>query len=385
MAAAAEASPERLEDDLDADTVGIRQRIAAQHESTPRTSIRGFTQATRSDSKYRLKSVGPVSPVTEAVNAAADVSPPWLAKILRVAAPVAGVLATVFAQLAPFLVKGVTLLDHWYQIAPKDLLTALYGLAMCFFGGYFALGIAAVEAFKQTGSSKHVFKCVGELRAEFARLKKANSADNKRDDDNDGVPDVEQIDGKALAMRKLGLALRVVNPQRVQKAWGGLYQGFIGMAAIMQLKFARTVALAMGIADVLHASAHTHLEPVLERMVPAEYGGWVDFLAVNLCKSVALAVAWTVQRVISAFHSAIRGGAMAVAALAQIAVDRKMAEALPPPTTVQMAGYALAAAGFLFQVSTGFALPFPLNLILLPLRLLEWWLSWTISFLTFVN
>ena len=59
--------------------------------------------------------------------------------------------------------------------------------------------------------------------------------------------------------------------------------------------------------------------------------------------------------------------------------------AMPDATQIALAGHALALAGFFFQIACGFALPFPLNLILLPLRLLEWWLAWTISFLSFVN
>ena len=360
---------------------GMRQRKAPDTAATKTPTRRSG----RTGSKYRLQAVGPVSPATEAVLKAADASPPWLAKGLRVVAPVAGILAVILSHVAPYLVKGVALLDHWYQIAPRDLLTGLYGLAMCFFGGYFALGIAAVEAFHQTGSAKHVLKCVGDLRVEFGRLKKANSADNKVDDDNDGIPDVQQIDAKALAMRKLGLAMRVVNPDRVSKAFGGVYQGFIAMVAIMQLRFARTIALAMGIADVLHNTAHAHLEPTLVRLFPDAYSHWVEFAALYMCKCIALSVAWTIQRVISAVHSAIKGGAMAVGALAELAHERKMIKEVPPAATLALAGYALAAAGFFFQLTCGFKLPFPLNLILFPLRLLEWWLGWTISFLKFVN
>ena len=37
-------------------------------------------------------------------------------------------------------------------------------------------------------------------------------------------------------------------------------------------------------------------------------------------------------------------------------------------------GYSLAAVGFLFQIFNGFSLPFPLNLIFLPLTIVEWFL-----------
>ena len=37
-------------------------------------------------------------------------------------------------------------------------------------------------------------------------------------------------------------------------------------------------------------------------------------------------------------------------------------------------GYSLAACGFLFQFWSGFSLPFPLNIIFLPLSIIEWFL-----------
>ena len=38
----------------------------------------------------------------------------------------------------------------------------------------------------------------------------------------------------------------------------------------------------------------------------------------------------------------------------------------------EVVGYGLAAAGFAFQFFNGFALPFPLNIILFPLTCVEW-------------
>ena len=43
-------------------------------------------------------------------------------------------------------------------------------------------------------------------------------------------------------------------------------------------------------------------------------------------------------------------------------------------------GYSLAACGVLWQLSTAFSAPFPLNLVLLPLEIVEWLLRWQISF-----
>ena len=42
-------------------------------------------------------------------------------------------------------------------------------------------------------------------------------------------------------------------------------------------------------------------------------------------------------------------------------------------------GYSLAAVGFSFQIFNGFNLPFPLNLVFLPLTIIEWFLRLQIS------
>ena len=42
-------------------------------------------------------------------------------------------------------------------------------------------------------------------------------------------------------------------------------------------------------------------------------------------------------------------------------------------------GYGLAAFGFSFQFFNGFALPFPLDLVFLPLTIVEWFLRFQIS------
>ena len=48
----------------------------------------------------------------------------------------------------------------------------------------------------------------------------------------------------------------------------------------------------------------------------------------------------------------------------------------PPLFVPQVVGFTLAGCGFLYQVTTGFELPFPLNLVFLPLTAVEWLLRW---------
>ena len=44
-----------------------------------------------------------------------------------------------------------------------------------------------------------------------------------------------------------------------------------------------------------------------------------------------------------------------------------------------MVGYALAVAGCWCQWHWGFAPPFPLNIVLMPFTMVEWYLRWSIG------
>lgn len=45
----------------------------------------------------------------------------------------------------------------------------------------------------------------------------------------------------------------------------------------------------------------------------------------------------------------------------------------------EIVGYALAAVGLYFQLSMGFRVPFPLNVLLFPFSCMEYFLIWTVS------
>jgi len=89
-----------------------------------------------------------------------------------------------------------------------QFLPALLGLVLAFFGGEYVLTIATVEAFRLGGWEK-AKACLGVLYVSYQTALKASREDDKCDDNNDGVPDVNQISKKELASRKLLLCLEV--------------------------------------------------------------------------------------------------------------------------------------------------------------------------------
>lgn len=128
-----------------------------------------------------------------------------------------------FAEsLIPMFILGRAKCEELWKLAepyhPDDIFPALLGLAMVFFGGDFPVLIAAVTAFKETGVKDSMFSAFNEIIKEFNEVLETSKKDDKKDDDNDGIPDVEQIPAAEVVKRKMILAVKTVNPDKLAKA-----------------------------------------------------------------------------------------------------------------------------------------------------------------------
>jgi hypothetical protein len=70
--------------------------------------------------------------------------------------------------------------------------------------------------------------------------------------------------------------------------------------------------MALSIASYLNIPAKKFVEPAMKLVVPEDYHKWIPVTVGWACKSLGMSVAWFIQRVVSAFTSAIRGGLMCV-------------------------------------------------------------------------
>jgi hypothetical protein len=189
------------------------------------------------------------------------------------------------------------------------LLPSLAGFILCFFGGEFLTIVAAVEAYRQVGYET-TYRCIHELIEDYHKLTVANKADNSVDADNDGVADVNEISKEQLVMRKTLLFLRTIDPAKVTMAIGGIQTGILAVIATLKMHFAKAITLGNAIGQVLEVPTRRFLVPVMRDILPDEYENWAETLMIYIIHSIAISVAWTLQRFISAFHSAIRGGLM---------------------------------------------------------------------------
>jgi hypothetical protein len=239
--------------------------------------------------------------------------------------------------------------------------------------------IAACEAYKMIGLDSQL-KFIKDLQTDFAKFLDVNKQDDMVDADGDGVADVQQIDKKALLQRKTLLFLKTVEPARVSDALAGLQSGFLAVVATLKLQFCKAITLGSAIADIVLKPANKYALPMIELTLPEEYRKWAKPLVTYSVRCAAISFAWLVQRVISAFHSAMRGGHMFTENFIQYLdkmgyykIDTKL-------TNIdEILGYVVAVFGLLFQLRSGFSLPFPLNIILLPFSILEWWLMWILN------
>lgn len=307
------------------------------------------------------------------------------AKVLAVVVRCAVAAAAVYAALYGAALRA-------YRAAPRRPLQIVFGAALCFFGGIFAASVSAIEAWRHMGWAR-VREDVAVVLAEAALVRDASAADDAVDADADGVPDVEQAAPRELLQRKALLAMRTVSePQRLSSAIGSLWAAYAAVLATLRFEFAQTTALALGVCELVRPPATRALAPPLGgALAPLELGHWVEPIVDVALKLVAVALAWYLRQVVSAFYSALRGGRLVADALLELVAARgwqKHVERLPGVASPfradasrldEAVAFGLAALGLGFQLASGLALPFPLNLALLPLTALEWALRWQIT------
>jgi len=170
---------------------------------------------------------------------------PSLANALTVAKPFIIVPIRIIMCLAPIYLWCFGVLYKIWQVLPTNVVQAIIGLALCFFGGTYAISIAAIEAFRQLGW-KQLFEELKVVYGQVQTVRAASDKDDTIDADGNGIVDVKELSPSALAQRKTILIMRsITEPARLQTAFGSLWAAYIGVLATLRLEFARTTAFAL--------------------------------------------------------------------------------------------------------------------------------------------
>lgn len=308
-----------------------------------------------------------------------DKAPEKVRPYILKAAPIVGMAAVYIRIAIPHIVKFYSMCAEQFAKLPMGLMRAVLGFCMCFFGGVFPGTIAAYEAWSMCGG-KEAVASVKVIWGQFEKVLEANKKDGEEDKDGDGKPDVDQLDPKELVIHKTKLILQNVDPAEVSKQLGLLYTGWIGVLATLKIQFARTITLGVAIGDKLYGPTEHFIQPILIKLVEEEYRQWVPVVLKWICKAVAVSIAWWIQRVISAFHSCIRGGLMFGRELVHYMHEKGYVKFDIDDTFIDEGiGWGIAVVGFFAQLYFGFGVPFPLNLFFLPLNFVEAFIAWSVN------
>ena len=284
----------------------------------------------------------------------------------------------------PYIAQAWDLCVKFYELIKpyEGVQTMLFGFVLVFFGGTYITTIAAWEAFKMCGYDK-TRACIEKLYASYTVAKAASDKDDLKDDDGDGVPDVQQIDAKTLVQRKATLLLKTLDPDEVSDAIAGVWGGFMGVVAVLRIQFAQAVTLGSALGNTLNDMSKETVQPQLEALVDPDYKKWVAPVLRYGIKSAAVTIAFFIQRVMSSFHSATRGSQMMLkGAKKQLTVMGKPVPAIleEKNPNYKFVATGLAVLGFVLQLYMGFGVPFPLNLLLLPVTMLEHFLMMFVTY-----
>lgn len=295
------------------------------------------------------------------------------------AAPAIAMIMVYVRIAIPHIVKFYVAICDLLNKLPHTLLRALIGFCMCFFGGVFPASIAAYEAWKLCGGKEGI-QAANLLLDEVNKVRRQSVVDDEVDDDGDGIPDVDQISPQELAVRKAKLVLKVVDPNSVNTQIALLYTGWVGVMAVLKIEFARTITLGNAIGDKLYGPAEHFLQPIAISICPEEYKHWVPVAIKYTCKVIAVTIAWWIQRVLSAVHSCITGGLMFGRELVHYLHDKGHIKFDADDSYLdEAAGFAIGAFGLLVQFYFRFSVPFPLNILFLPLSMVEGFIVWSVS------
>jgi hypothetical protein len=271
------------------------------------------------------------------------------------------------------IVKSVV---QFYHALPTDVILAQIGLVYCFAGGYYPTLFSSLQAAQHCGWNVMV-DAISELTEEAIKVIDATS----------GL--YSSVSTKQeLFLRQTSIVLKTVDPIKINQAAAALYTTWLGVSAVLEKEYARTISMSLTLAGFFERIAHFLLEPPARMCIGEDYHKWVPVIIGWACKGLAMNIAWRVQRLLTASASAITGGLLfSKAILRMVWKKRHQNEAFDRDETPldDIIGFLIAALGFYTQFQSqyksgfSFAVPFPINLITWPFDWAEKWIQWQIT------
>jgi hypothetical protein len=316
----------------------------------------------------------------------------------QTAGHVISIVTSTGQMLIPPAVQFVRSIVALYQWLPTDMIVAQIGLVYCFAGGYYPTLFAAIQAARHCGW-EIMCQAILDLTDEaVAAIDALNVAEENLDQE-------EPKTARQVILEKTRIVLITVDPMKINQATAALYTTWMGVSAVLEREFARTIALAVSIGGYVTPIAKFVLGRPLYFVIPSDYHRWVPVLVGWSCKGIAMSIAWKIQRVLTAYTSAVTGGLMFTRACSRMLYRRGIRlfglispldqpAAAGPTGSVrpseninvyspleEIFGIMIAGFGLYSQIGHGFAfrVPFPLSLVTWPFGLAERWIQWQIT------
>jgi hypothetical protein len=282
----------------------------------------------------------------------------------------------------PAVVHSVRTLHALYTRLPVDLVLAETGLVYAFAGGYFPTLFAAVRAAQHCGWDTMV-EAIDALATEAVSAVEACPLQSPEPGWHGSTAQRRQA--REIFTEKTLIVLRTIDPMKINQAVAALYTTWMGVAVVLARDFARTIALAVTLGDYLRPVANLIVGVPARRVVPEPYHKWIPVVIAWICKGAAMSIAWRIQRVLTAYSSAISGGLMFSRSMFRFFRKRgfRFFGVLPPGSRQmslleEMLGFMVATLGLYSQIGNGinWTIPFPLSLVTWPFEWAERWLQW---------
>jgi hypothetical protein len=292
-------------------------------------------------------------------------------------AVVVQVVAAAGRTILPPTITITRAIVDFYRVLPMDAIVAQIGFVYAFAGGYYPTLFAAIQAAQHCGYQSMILalqiladEAVTAIHAcDWSSMK--SSERRKRD----------------VLLEQTKVVLATIDPVRINDAVAALYTTWMSISIVLEREFARTIALSITIADSIRPLVSFVVNKPFQLCIPVEYQKWIPILIGWICKAVAMSLAWRIQRVLTAYTSAIAGGLMCSRALFRILRRRGIRlfglipKDLDKSFLDEFLGFVIASFGLYSQIGRGFSfeIPFPLNLVTWPFDLMERWIQWQIT------
>jgi hypothetical protein len=222
---------------------------------------------------------------------AANMDIPLSAKMLQ---SIAKPILSVFMVVVPAVITSSRQAYLLFQKLPQNAMLFAYGSVFCFFGGTFPTLFAAIQAAEHGGRQK-VLEALNALSDEALTVINESKKDDDADLNKDGKKDSEELSQSEYLARKTKLVLKKMNPEKIDQAISSMYSVWLSVAAVLSIQFARTIALALSISDILKKPIDRFITPIVNVAIPNDYEKWVPVVMSWIVKGIAMTIAWKIQ------------------------------------------------------------------------------------------